>query len=163
MPSLLEIYDTREDEKQWDPLLLKWGIQLGKDSQKQEPRISKLPKGKSNFVYSNMFDYDTRVFIIHTDDNVPCGYIAIQAHSHNPFLVNAKPSMLSINELFIAEEYRRQGFGSWALQQAEDIARKNKDIFALNIQLYSRNTPADSAYEKFGFSDWSKTKVKFLK
>jgi len=163
MPSLLEITSSAEDEKKWDPLLTKWGKGLMEDSVKQEPRVNKLPKGKSNFVYSNMFDYDSRVFIIHTDDGAPCGYIAIQTHSHNPFLVNAKPTMMSVNELYIAEEHRRQGIASWALRQVEEMAKKNKDIFVLQIQLYAKNAPADKAYEKFGFSDWSKTKVKFLR
>ncbi len=57
-----------------------------------------------------------------------------------------------IDELYIQEQYRRQGIGKKALQLAEKICRES-GIQAVHLEVERENTRARSLYGKVGFTN----------
>ncbi len=57
-----------------------------------------------------------------------------------------------VDELYLRENYRRQGIGTQALQFAEQVCRA-QGIRALHLEVERKNTTAQTVYRKAGFVD----------
>ncbi|MGB3533365.1 MAG: GNAT family N-acetyltransferase [Microcoleaceae cyanobacterium] len=57
-----------------------------------------------------------------------------------------------LDELYIREQYRRQGIGKKVIQFVVDLCR-TKGIKALHLEVDRQNTKAQSLYRQFGFID----------
>lgn len=162
MPRLHEIFNTKEDQTQWERKILGWGNKLWKETKIQEPRISKLPddddkewKYADNFI-SNKKEM-RRVFIIFNDEDEACGSVSTY---HDIADLNRK--ILWISNLFVDKEHRSKGLGRFALQYFDQMAIDEK-YTAIFIQTIAGNTRASKLYVSHGFGDWAYTRAKFFK
>lgn len=64
----------------------------------------------------------------------------------------AKP-LLNIHDIMVRNTYRGQGLSQIMLHKIEDIARQ-RGCCKITLEVLSGNTPAQSAYEKFGFQHY---------
>jgi ribosomal protein S18 acetylase RimI-like enzyme len=63
--------------------------------------------------------------------------------------------------LYVMPEYRQQGIGKKLMEQAEAWAQKRGDE-QIGLQVFQKNIPALSLYEKLGYQTQSLTMVKYL-
>lgn len=88
-----------------------------------------------------------RVWLICVD-GVAIGYIVLAFG----FSLEFRGRDAFLDEIYLREEYRGQGIGTWALHFVEDACHA-LDIRALHLEVSHDNTPAQRVYRAFGFQD----------
>lgn len=58
----------------------------------------------------------------------------------------------------VKKEYRRLGIGTAMMKSLMDVAKKDKDIKVLHLDVYADNEPAIAMYEKLGFKEVARLK-----
>jgi len=58
---------------------------------------------------------------------------------------------IHITNIVTAKNYRRQNIGSLLLSKLIEIAKSEKDITSITLEVNSNNIPAQKLYEKYGF------------
>lgn len=76
-------------------------------------------------------------------------------------LCNVRPGDLYVAEIAIDESLRGKGFGKNVLYEVIDYARQN-NLNRVILDADFRNTDAKRLYEKIGFKEFNKKRVKFL-
>ena len=87
-------------------------------------------------------------FIAYVDER-PAGLINC-FEGFSTFL--CKP-LINIHDVVVLDEYRGSGIAGKMLEKVEQIAR-SKGCCKLTLEVLSNNEAAQSAYQKFGFSDY---------
>lgn len=88
-----------------------------------------------------------RVFLIQVDGMI-AGYAvlvlgySVEFHGRDAF----------VDEIYLREEYRRQGLGPRVLAFLEDVCR-SLEVRALHLEVERHNTAAQSVYRRVGFVD----------
>ena len=67
---------------------------------------------------------------------------------------------LKVNELYVKPNARKQGIASKLLEKINDIAQKNEEIGAVDLEVDVENTAAKNLYRKKGFEAERNTMVK---
>ena len=88
-----------------------------------------------------------QIYLIYINEKV-IGYLVVTFG----FSLEYRGRDAFIDELYIQEQYRRQGIGKKALQLAEKICRE-QGIQAVHLEVERENTHARSLYGKVGFTN----------
>jgi ribosomal protein S18 acetylase RimI-like enzyme len=88
-----------------------------------------------------------------------CGYLLVEKVAHPHFLAKNEAY---VKDLFVVRGMRRKGAAKLLLAQAEAWA-KGKGMDFLGIETDAKNSPAQSAYEKAGYSLRRLRLIKWLK
>ncbi|RLT90355.1 MAG: GNAT family N-acetyltransferase [Alcanivorax sp.] len=84
------------------------------------------------------------------------GEAAALANCLEGFSTFAARPLLNIHDLMVRTGYRGQGLSQILLSNIEDIARR-RGCCKITLEVLSGNTPAQGAYEKFGFRHYQLT------
>lgn len=96
-------------------------------------------------LFSN--EFFGKIYIIYISDKI-IGYLVVTFG----FSLEYRGRDAFIDELYIQEQYRRQGIGKKALQLAEKICRE-QGIQAVHLEVERENTQARALYGKVGFTN----------
>lgn len=102
----------------------------------------------------NIMSNDRSVLFKAVCDNNICGclFLWIIESQEAKIWNNGDERIGHISEIYVKEEYRKQGIGQKILSFAEDYL-KQRGIHALDLEVYNFNTDAYNLYNKQGFSE----------
>lgn len=90
---------------------------------------------------------DGHIFIARKEDEL-AGYISLTVKESAP--VFSRDDKLKISELFIKEEYRRNGYASQLIEEADKIFNQN-NFSTIELEVNKKNESARELYEENGF------------
>lgn len=119
--------------------------------------VSELNKLADDSLEEDAFEYfddrlndsEHRVFIAETNES-PAGFIAFETRSGTSFF--KRGLYIHVHELFVAEEFRRNGVASKLLGKAEEFCKQN-DYEMIQLSVNVRNAGAQELYENHGFDE----------
>lgn len=107
--------------------------------------------------FTGRLNDDNHKFFILEEDGDAVGFVGLELRSTQSFFEMG--DYIEIHELFVVEEYRRNGVGSKLLERAETFAEENEcDSVQLSVDV--RNMEAKKLYAESGFDD---ERVKMIK
>jgi len=97
------------------------------------------------YLYFSLVSPYKEILIAERDGKL-CGYI----------LAEYDGSFLHILSFGVYPEYRKNGMGSALINELEKIAKINKEVKALSLNVHAGNNNAIAFYEKYGFKKVNK-------
>lgn len=94
-----------------------------------------------------------RAFIA-IDSGQPIGYVTTWIVRREPNALMNALAFVSIDQIAVVEERRRQGVGRALVEMAKDLARQ-EGLGQVQVDVWSTNTAAKAAYEALGFQTFN--------